>query len=115
MPDSLSVPLEISPTETRDRLADVDSHYVLLDCREPNEYETAAIPGSVLVPMSQWENFENVRSHFEGKHIVVHCHHGGRSLRVANWLRQNGFPNAQSMAGGIELWSQQIDPSIPRY
>jgi rhodanese-related sulfurtransferase len=47
--------------------------------------------------------------------IVVHCHHGGRSLRVATWLRQQGFPQAQSMAGGIDQWSQEIDPTVPRY
>jgi rhodanese-related sulfurtransferase len=46
---------------------------------------------------------------------VVHCHHGGRSLRVAHWLREQGFANAQSMAGGIDRWSQEIDPSVPRY
>ncbi len=47
--------------------------------------------------------------------LVVHCHHGGRSLKVARWLRENGFAQAQSMAGGIDQWSQEIDPSVPRY
>ena len=47
--------------------------------------------------------------------IVIHCHHGGRSLRVARWLRENGFQHAQSMAGGIDEWSQEIDSSVPRY
>jgi len=47
--------------------------------------------------------------------IVIHCHHGGRSLRVANWLRQQGFSKAQSMAGGIDQWAVEIDPSLPRY
>ena len=49
------------------------------------------------------------------REIIIHCHHGGRSLRVANWLRRNGFEGARSMAGGIDQWSLQIDPSIPRY
>jgi rhodanese-related sulfurtransferase len=47
--------------------------------------------------------------------IVVHCHHGGRSLRVANWLRGQGFANAQSLAGGIDAWAAEIDPTLPRY
>jgi len=50
-----------------------------------------------------------------GRPIVVHCHHGGRSLKVAHWLRGQGFVNAQSMAGGIDQWSQEIDRAIPRY
>jgi rhodanese-related sulfurtransferase len=49
------------------------------------------------------------------RRIVVHCHHGGRSLRVANWLRGQGFEQAQSMAGGIDAWSTEIDPAVPRY
>jgi rhodanese-related sulfurtransferase len=49
------------------------------------------------------------------RRIVVHCHHGGRSLRAAKWLRGNGFSQAQSLAGGIDAWAEQIDPSLPRY
>jgi rhodanese-related sulfurtransferase len=45
----------------------------------------------------------------------VHCHHGGRSLRVVRWLREQGFSRAQSMAGGIDQWAVDIDPSLPRY
>ncbi|HQU46751.1 MAG TPA: rhodanese-like domain-containing protein, partial [Pirellulales bacterium] len=50
-----------------------------------------------------------------GRAIVVHCHHGGRSLRVAQWLRQQGFAAAQSMSGGIDAWAAEIDPDVPRY
>ena len=52
---------------------------------------------------------------WKDKPLVVHCHHGMRSMRVANFLRANGFPQAQSMAGGIEAWSVEIDDSVPRY
>jgi rhodanese-related sulfurtransferase len=45
----------------------------------------------------------------------VHCHHGGRSLRVTQFLRQRGFAQAQNMAGGIDAWSLRIDPTVPRY
>ena len=89
--------------------------FVLLDCRENAEYETCKIAGARLVPMSQIQLELGELAKLTDKHIVVHCHHGGRSLRVANWLRQNGFPTAQSMAGGIEAWSNEIDPSVPKY
>ncbi len=108
-------PLEVSVDEVNQAKKRGDSDFVLLDCREPDEHSIAAIDGALLVPMSQWETFENYRSGLEGKNIVVHCHHGMRSLRVANWLRANGFPNAQSMSGGIDAWSLEIDPSVPRY
>jgi rhodanese-related sulfurtransferase len=49
------------------------------------------------------------------RHIVVLCHVGGRSLRVTRWLRQQGFTQAQNLSGGIDQWSQEIDPSVPRY
>ena len=52
---------------------------------------------------------------FKSKEVVVHCHHGGRSLKVANWLRQQGFSKAQSMAGGIDEWAAEIDKSLTRY
>ena len=47
--------------------------------------------------------------------IIVHCHHGGRSLRVTNYLRQQGFSQAQNMSGGIDAWSLEVDPAVPRY
>lgn len=89
--------------------------FALVDCREPAEAEIARIADAELIPMSQWADATAQLDALRGKHIVVHCHHGGRSLRVAQWMRANGFPEAQSMAGGIDAWSQQIDPAIPRY
>ncbi len=91
------------------------SDFVLVDCREKTEYETCNIAGALLIPMSLIQSKLDELAKLTNKHIVVHCHHGGRSLRVANWLRQNGFPTAQSMAGGIEVWSDEIDPSVPKY
>lgn len=87
----------------------------VLDCREPNEYQIARIQGTHLVPMSQWPPSQDVFDSMQGKRVVVMCHHGGRSLRVTNWLRANGFPTAVSMAGGIDGWSLEVDPSIMRY
>lgn len=88
---------------------------VLIDCREPSEWEIARIEGSHLFPLSQWMDSIDKLSQFQGRQIVVYCHHGGRSLRVTHWMRMNGFPDTQNMAGGIEAWSLQVDDEIPRY
>jgi rhodanese-related sulfurtransferase len=89
--------------------------FLLLDCREPDEYATARIEGAILLPMSELAERMGELSERQQDRIVVHCHHGGRSLRVARWLRTQGFDRAQSMAGGIDQWSQEIDPTVPRY
>ena len=87
----------------------------LIDCREQQEWDLARIDSAVLIPMSRWLEETDRLEEMKDKPIVVHCHHGVRSLQVVAWLRQNGFPEAQSMAGGIESWSQQIDSGIPLY
>jgi rhodanese-related sulfurtransferase len=94
---------------------DAGQPIVLIDCRERNEYDVGNIAGAVLYPMSSWPPPAEAIESFAGKRVIVHCHHGGRSLRVAHWFRQNGHPEATSMAGGIDLWSEEIDPTVPRY
>jgi rhodanese-related sulfurtransferase len=87
---------------------------LLLDVREPWEYQTASLPNSVHMPMGEVPS----RAHAEldpDAPIVVLCHHGARSLSVAMWLREQGFTHAQSLAGGIDAWSRSIDPEVPRY
>jgi rhodanese-related sulfurtransferase len=87
---------------------------ILLDVREPWEYQTAHLADSLLMPMGDVPS----RVHQEldpDDHIVVLCHHGMRSLNVTMWLRAQGFERAQSLAGGIDHWSRAIDPAIPRY
>lgn len=86
----------------------------LIDVREPWEFATAQVEGSLLMPMSDVPS----RAHQEldpDERLLILCHHGARSLSVTNWLRQQGFEAAQSVAGGIESWSREIDPAIPRY
>jgi len=107
------LPIEIYPTEVQQLLG--DGSIVLIDCREQTEWDVAKIQGAVLMPMSNWAEEAEQLKQFEGQRLVVHCHHGGRSLRVTQWLRANGFPDAQNMVGGIEAWSQDIDPSVPKY
>ncbi len=107
-------PLEIDCQSVKARL-DAGDDFVLIDCREPDEYETAQIEGAVLLPMSEMQERAGELDTHRERDIVVHCHHGGRSLRVAMWMRQQGFARTQSMAGGIDDWSQQVDQSVPRY
>jgi rhodanese-related sulfurtransferase len=88
---------------------------LLLDCRTPEEHATARIAGAMLVPMQELPERLAELEAFRPATVVVHCHHGMRSLKVARWLRDRGFSRAVSMRGGIEAWSLEIDPAVPRY
>lgn len=105
------VPIEISPRELKDRLSAPEPP-LLLDVREPEEVEVARIGGKVL-PLRELQS--RVSEIPSGAKVVVLCHHGVRSLAAARWLRANGFPDAQSVAGGIDRWSREVDPGVPRY
>ena len=103
---------EISPTEAAELLKNREVR--LLDVREPWEFETARVEGSMLMPMGDVP----ARAHREldpDERLLVICHHGQRSLNVAVWLRNQGFEQAQSVAGGIDAWAQLVDPSVSRY
>ena len=87
----------------------------LIDCRTPGEAQTASIGADKLVPLQAIaERFDELTPHRD-ETVVVHCHHGQRSLQMAMLLRQQGFADVKSMAGGIDLWSRDIDASVPRY
>jgi rhodanese-related sulfurtransferase len=86
---------------------------LLLDVREAAEVAACAIPGSRHIPMGRIP--ESLAELPRDRLILVQCHHGGRSLRVTQFLRANGFTQVSNVAGGIDAWSQQIDPTIPRY
>lgn len=89
--------------------------FLLLDVREREEFALAKIEGAELIPLSELgHRLEELTPH-QDRHIVVHCHHGGRSMRVTEALRSRGFARVQNMAGGIDDWSQQIDATVPRY
>ncbi|MEZ6063257.1 MAG: rhodanese-like domain-containing protein [Planctomycetaceae bacterium] len=94
---------------------DAGDVFLLLDCREQAEFDRVAIDGAVLLPMSEIHGRVSELEEHKAAEIVVYCHHGGRSLRVAMWLRQQGFQKAFSMAGGIDQWAMEIDVSLPRY
>jgi rhodanese-related sulfurtransferase len=105
--------LEITVDQLKQQLA-TDNPPLLLDVRETWEYETAHLLNSKLMPMNEVpaRAFNELD---EDQPIAVLCHHGARSLSVAHWLRKQGFDKAQSVSGGIDLWSLTIDPAIPRY
>jgi rhodanese-related sulfurtransferase len=107
-------PMEVDVNEVNS-LIQIGEDFLFVDVRELEEYQTASIGGAVLIPLGQLKTSLNELEPYRNKRIVVHCHHGGRSLRAAMALRQLGFSGAQSMAGGIEDWSLTIDPQIPRY
>lgn len=89
--------------------------FLLLDVREPDEYATAKIEGATLIPMGEIGRRREELEPFRDRHVVVHCHHGVRSMRVVEALRQSGFSKVQNLAGGIDAWSLEVDPSVPRY
>lgn len=96
-------------------LRESGQEFLLLDVREEDEYAIAKIDGSMLIPMSQLRDRVGDLEEHRDRMIVVHCHHGGRSMQVTQALRNDGFKKVQNMAGGIDQWSVQIDPSVPRY
>lgn len=107
-------PLEVDCQTVKQKL-DQGEEFLFLDCREHTEYEQVCIEGTKLLPMSEIQDrVEELDEHKNGE-IVVHCHHGGRSLQVAMWLKNQGFADPKSLAGGIDLWAQEIDPTLPRY
>ena len=103
---------EISPRELKDKLDQVQQ-LVLLDVREPSEYEIAHIEGAALIPLNDLP--QNVDQLDPQSEIVTYCHHGMRSLHAAAFLHQNGFQNVQSLAGGIDHWAAEIDSTLSRY
>ena len=107
------LPYEISVAELASLQRDGKAP-IVVDVREPWEVSTASLPGTAHIPMGDVP----ARAHTEldpDRPLVVMCHHGARSLSVTGWLRQQGFDQAQSLAGGIDQWSREIDGSVPRY
>ena len=92
---------------------DKKAAHFLLDVREPHEHDTCRIEGSTLIPMSGLR--ERLAEIPKDREVVVHCHHGGRSAQVAGYLLQNGWTDVKNLAGGIDAWSTDIDPKVPRY
>lgn len=103
---------EISPLEAADLLAGGKAK--LIDVREPWEMATARIEGSLAMPMGDVPARAHQELDPDERYLVI-CHHGVRSMNVAFWLRGQGFEQAQSVHGGIDAWSAEVDPSVARY
>ncbi len=118
---------EVTPREVRTVLAEMRGDgaawggavgAVLVDCRQPDEYQVCRIEGAVLIPLGELERrADELEDEESGRNrvVVVYCHAGRRSMKAATMLRALGFGRAVSMAGGIDLWSVDIDPRVPRY
>lgn len=118
MPDSAFPPahqLEIPVDRLHGLLASHPGAFDLIDCREEDEWRHCRIEGAVLVPLSRFAEAAPLGPGTPDRPAVVYCHHGMRSARATQWLRQKGRPLTWSLAGGIEAWSAEIDPSVPRY
>lgn len=103
---------EISPADAATVLKEGRAR--LIDVRELWEFETARIEDSLHMPMGDVPS----RAHQEldpEERLLVICHHGVRSMNVTVWLRNQGFENSQSLRGGIDAWSAEVDPAVPRY
>lgn len=111
---SQAVPTEgvIDVTEVKQKL-DRGDNFVLIDVREPHEYQIARIPGAQLIPLGELP--KHLNEFDPNADIVAHCKSGGRSQKAVDLLKQNGFKNVRNMTGGITAWSDKVDPSVPKY
>ena len=108
------MPRQITPREVAQRIANEHAVY-LVDVRQPWEHQLAAIPGSVLAPLNELSSRAADLHPPDQALVVVYCHHGIRSLQGAAMLERLGWKNVVSLGGGIEAWSNEVDPAIPRY
>jgi rhodanese-related sulfurtransferase len=110
----MTAPIDISPTEFRERwpAPSIDGA-LLLDVREPDERALARVDGTLAIPMNEVP--ARIGELPKQQPIVVMCHGGMRSLRVAQFLKSKGFEQVFNLAGGIDAWSREVDPSVPRY
>jgi rhodanese-related sulfurtransferase len=110
-----ALPLETTPQDVQNRLS-TGEKLLLVDVREPGEFQLARIEGAELIPMRTVPaQLQRLEAASDEATLMVYCHHGVRSLNVVAWLREQGVSRCQSIAGGIDRWSLQIDPSVPRY
>jgi adenylyltransferase/sulfurtransferase len=104
--------LEINIDQFKE-IRDNGNNVVVLDVREYHEYDICNIEDSVLIPLGELaDRLDELNKDDE---IVVHCHHGGRSMRATQFLRDKGFKNVKNLAGGIDAWAEKFDPDMPRY
>lgn len=105
---------QLSAIDLAARLADKSQPApVLLDVREPWEFETCHIPGSLPMPMATVPSRQQELD--PDQEVVCICHHGMRSMQVALFLERAGFARVNNLTGGVAAWAQQVDPGMPTY
>lgn len=102
---------QLTPAAVREQLSDGSGQ--LLDVREAWEFDVARLPGATHIPLAELPS--RLRELDAGRPVIVYCHHGVRSWHAACFLVQNGFSQVINLAGGIDAWSREIDPALPRY
>jgi rhodanese-related sulfurtransferase len=105
---------QITPVQLDARLKDTSRPQpVLLDVREPWEFQTCHIPGAKLIPMGEVpKRLDELEA---GSEVVVICHHGGRSMQVAMFLEKQGFSRVSNLSGGVDAWARTVDSGMPVY
>ena len=103
---------EIDANEVKAKL-DRGDDFVLIDVREPHEYQICNIPGAKLIPLGEVP--QRLSELDPNADIVVHCKSGMRSAKACRFLKQAGFQHVRNMKGGILAWSDKVDPSVPKY
>ena len=104
--------IQIAPQELKQKL-DQSEQVLIVDVREPWETQMGVIAGAKLIPLNTIP--ANMEVFANAEEVIIYCHHGMRSLNAATWLRSQGVDGARSLTGGIERWSTEIDPKVPRY
>ena len=108
---------EMTVTELKSLIDSGADDFVLIDVRNPNEYEIAKIPGSVLIPLpdiEQGKGVEQVKEILNGNRLIAHCKMGGRAAKALGILKEAGIEGI-NVKGGITAWSKEVDPSVPQY
>ncbi len=113
-PEQSETTLEITVHELNE-MRESNAPHMLVDCRRPDEFEFCRIDGALHIPMNETPARIGEFQSNADQPIIVYCHHGIRSLNVVQWLQQQALTTARSMAGGIDMWTEQIDPSVNKY
>lgn len=104
----------LSPTELS-LLLESENPPMLLDVREPEEHGYCSLPGSRLIPLADIPDRHGELDDWRERDVVVYCHHGVRSAHAIGFLKAVGFNRLFNLSGGIDRWSLEVDPSVPRY
>jgi len=109
---------EITVQQLKQILDEGSGEYVVIDVRNPHEYEIAKIPGAVLIPLPDIENgrgVEQVKELLNGHKLIAHCKMGGRSAKALGILKERAGIEGINVKGGITAWSREVDASVPEY